>query len=803
MIPAKTPEEKVEKVIFSPNKGPQTDFLSAPEQEVLYGGAAGGGKSYAMLADPVRYFNNPYANMLLVRRTTEELRELIIKSKELYTKFDKRMKWSERDKTWSHPSGARLWMSYLDRDDDVTRYQGQAFSWIGFDELTQWPSSYAWDYMRSRLRTTNDSGLKLYQRACVDEGEVLTETGWKAIQDVKEGEKVWSVDHGGKASLKKVTKFHEFDVEEDLLRIKKKNLYMSITPDHRVVYSKQGSSKRELIRFNEHKSKSLDLLRTFDAYEAEGYDPELFNFTPESYAQFLGLYVAEGSINHTVHKSNYKVIITQNKVENHSFVREVMKSSGLNVCYSKNGDFQINNKTLRSHLAPLGRSHQKHFPRKFLNKASKKQLELAFKAYALGDGHWQSDKSVSLFTTSDQLADDLQEICLKLGYKSNRTYQVLDNPNHKNRWVIYVSLRGSTTKIDKGNIRNDIFYEPYKGKVYCLSVENNENFVLRQKGSVWISGNTSNPGGIGHSWVKKMFVDPETPGVAFDAMNEEGDVLAWPANSEFAQRNNIVGQPMFKRRFIPATLFDNPYLSQDGNYEANLLSLPEHQRRQLLEGDWDIAEGAAFPEFSRKLHVIEPFDVPDNWTKFRACDYGYSSWSAVLWFAIHPATDQLIVYREMYVSKVLAEDLADMVLETERGEGIRYGVLDSSLWHKRGDTGPSIAERMIRKGCRWRPADRSRGSRVSGKNEVHRRLQIDEILEEPRLLIFSTCKKTIEQIPSLPLDRRNPEDVDTNSEDHIYDALRYGLMSRPRSYSWGENPVFRQSYTPVDSTFGY
>lgn len=477
--PAKTPEEKVEKVIFSPNPGPQTDFLSAPEQEVLYGGAAGGGKSYAMLADPVRYFNNPYANMLLVRRTTEELRELIIKSKELYTKFDKRMKWSERDKTWSHPSGARLWMSYLDRDDDVTRYQGQAFSWIGFDELTQWPTPYAWDYMRSRLRTTNDSNLKLYQRA------------------------------------------------------------------------------------------------------------------------------------------------------------------------------------------------------------------------------------------------------------------------------------------------------------------------------------TSNPGGIGHAWVKKMFVDPETPGTPFDAMNEEGEPLVWPANSEFAQRNNIVGQPMFKRRFIPATLFDNPYLSQDGNYEANLLSLPEHQRRQLLDGDWDIAEGAAFPEFNRKHHVIEPFDIPDNWTKFRACDYGYSSWSAVLWFAIHPATDQLIVYREMYVSKVLAEDLADMVLEVERGEGIRYGVLDSSLWHKRGDTGPSIAERMIRKGCRWRPADRSRGSRVSGKNEVHRRLQIDEMLGEPRLLIFSSCKKTIEQLPTLPLDRRNPEDVDTNSEDHIYDALRYGVMSRPRSYAWGENPVFRQSYTPVDSTFGY
>ena len=84
----------------------------------------------------------------------------------------------------------------------------------------------------------------------------------------------------------------------------------------------------------------------------------------------------------------------------------------------------------------------------------------------------------------------------------------------------------------------------------------------------------------------------------------------------------------------------------------------------------------------------------------------------------------------MYCSKVTATDLADMVLEAEEEDGgIRYGVLDSSLWHKRGDTGPSLAEQMNAKGCRWRPSDRSRGSRVAGKNELHRRLQVDEYTE--------------------------------------------------------------------------
>ena len=123
-------------VLFKPNEGPQTDFLAASEREVLYGGSAGGGKSYAMLADPLRYMGHPSFSGLLLRHTTEELRELIFKSQELYPKIWKGIKWSERKMQWTAPSGARLWMSYLDRDEDVLRYQGLAFSWIGFDELT-------------------------------------------------------------------------------------------------------------------------------------------------------------------------------------------------------------------------------------------------------------------------------------------------------------------------------------------------------------------------------------------------------------------------------------------------------------------------------------------------------------------------------------------------------------------------------------------------------------------------------------------------------------------------------------------
>ena len=462
-------------VIFKPNEGPQTDFLAAGEREVLYGGSAGGGKSYAMLADPLRYMGHPSFSGLLLRHTTEELRELIYKSKEIYPQIWKGIKWSERKMQWEAPSGARLWMSYLDRDDDVLRYQGLAFSWIGFDELTQWSTPYAWNYMRSRLRSVAQD-LPVYMRA------------------------------------------------------------------------------------------------------------------------------------------------------------------------------------------------------------------------------------------------------------------------------------------------------------------------------------TTNPGGPGHQWVKKMFIDPAPYGKQFNATDiESGNVLSYPKG------HTKSGQPLFKRRFIPARLSDNPYLSAQGDYETMLLSLPEHQRKQLLDGDWDIKEGAAFSEFDRNIHVIEPFSIPRNWVKFRACDYGYGSYSGVLWFAVSP-DEQIIVYRELYTSKVLAADLADMILDAEADDGnIKYGVLDSSLWHKRGDTGPSLAEQMTMRGCRFRPSDRSKGSRISGKNEIHRRLQVDEFTEEPRLVFFNTCTNTVSQLPSIPLDKKNPEDVDTRSEDHLYDALRYGIMSRPRFSIFDYDPMgVPSSSMPVaDSTFGY
>jgi hypothetical protein len=441
-------------VAFMPNDGPQTDFLAASEKDVLYGGAAGGGKSFAMLIDPLRYCHFAEHRALILRRSMPELRELIDKSRELYPKAFKGAKFKEVEKLWQFPSGAKIEFGFLERDADVYRYQGQAYSWIGFDEITHLPTEFGWNYLASRLRTTN---------------------------------------------------------------------------------------------------------------------PEL------------------------------------------------------------------------------------------------------------------------------------------------PTY-----------------LR-------------------------C----------------------TANPGGVGAQWVKKRYIEPAEENKTFK------------------------GSDGLTRKFIPARLQDNPFLAEDGEYERMLLSLPPVQRRQLLEGNWDISEGAAFAEFDPSTHIIPPFDLPSWWERLKGIDYGYASESCCLWGAIDPEDKTLIIYRELYKKGLTGEILGDTITDMEANEVKSItGVLDTAAWSRTGYTGPTIGEMLVMKGHKLRRADKNR---MAGKVQIHEYLRPDRETGRPRLQIFNTCVNLIKELQGLPLSKSNPEDVDTNSADHAYDALRYMIMSRPRL----DHPhdrmlrIKQDIYQPSDSTFGY
>jgi hypothetical protein len=321
-------------VAFMPNEGPQTAFLAASEKDVLYGGAAGGGKSFAMLIDPLRSCHISEHRALILRRSMPELRELIDKSRELYPIAFKGAKFKEVEKLWQFPSGAKIEFGFLERDADVYRYQGQAYSWIGFDEITHLPTEFGWNYLASRLRTTNPE-LKTYLRC------------------------------------------------------------------------------------------------------------------------------------------------------------------------------------------------------------------------------------------------------------------------------------------------------------------------------------TANPGGVGAGWVKKRYVEPAD------------------------ENKSFLGHDGLSRKFIPARLQDNPFLAEDGEYERMLQSLPAIQRKQLLEGNWDISEGAAFAEFDPSIHVIPPFDLPSWWERLKGIDYGYASESCCLWGVVDPEDKTLIIYRELYRKGLTGETLGDTLTQMEESE-IRSitGVLDTAAWSR-------------------------------------------------------------------------------------------------------------------------
>ena len=282
---------------------------------------------------------------------------------------------------------------------------------------------------------------------------------------------------------------------------------------------------------------------------------------------------------------------------------------------------------------------------------------------------------------------------------------------------------------------------------------------------------TCNPGNVGHAWVKRLFID------RLYAENENpNDYL-----------------------FIPARIYDNKVLLEaDPNYIRQLEALPEELRRAHLGGDWDVHAGQYFREFSRDRHVIEPFEIPSWWRRFRSMDWGYNDPCCVLWHAVD-GENRVYTYRELYVRETRAGEVAAMVLELSRGESISYTVASPDMWQKRGAVlsgaggfeGETLAELFTSSGLSLTPAD---NSRVPGWNRVRDFLAAAPD-GRPNWLCFSDCRNLIRQLPALQFDQHNREDA-ADGDDHAPEALRYALMSRPHA---GKQPIIRKAkaYDPL------
>ena len=261
---------------------------------------------------------------------------------------------------------------------------------------------------------------------------------------------------------------------------------------------------------------------------------------------------------------------------------------------------------------------------------------------------------------------------------------------------------------------------------------------------------TCNPGGVGHGWVKRLFID----------------------------RKFKEGEDPKDYRFISARLSDNLILQeQDPEYVKALESLPSDMKRAWLDGCWDLFEGQYFEEFSREVHSCEPFEIPQDYRRYMAFDYGLDM-LACLWIA-HDGHGRFFVYRELHRPGLIVSEAAKLMQEYTMGEHIEEIYMPPDMHSRQKDSGVTMAELFARGGIRGVCAD---NRRVPGW------LAVKELLHPvgdgagemtPALQIFKNCTTLISHLPALRRDDKNGSDVSTHPHEitHICDALRYFALS--------------------------
>lgn len=310
-----------------------------------------------------------------------------------------------------------------------------------------------------------------------------------------------------------------------------------------------------------------------------------------------------------------------------------------------------------------------------------------------------------------------------------------------------------------------------------------------------------NPGGPAHLEVKSYFIDPAPEGFV-------------PIHDP------VTGM---ERMFVPSRLKDNHALmANDPDYRGRVAGLGGQLAKAMLDGDWNVIDGAFFDGWSVR-NIIRPIQLPKDWTRFRSFDWGSARPFSVGWWAI--AGDDfetpegliprgaLVRYREWYGStgepneglKMTAEQVAHGIADREKGDTIAYGVADPAMFAE--DGGPSIAERMALQKVHFRRADNKRvatAGAMGGWDQFRARMlgeQDDEGGGRPMLFVFETCRDFIRTVPVLQHDRDRPEDLDSDGEDHVADEARYACMSRPYVRS-STTPKPRERYSGRKKTGG-
>jgi hypothetical protein len=369
--------------------------------------------------------------------------------------------------------------------------------------------------------------------------------------------------------------------------------------------------------------------------------------------------------------------------------------------------------------------------------------------------------------------DKAYGLCLRLDDALGKGVLVLRNLDDPSK---YMSTEFFAEGVDELTRNEKKVFDNLRSRLRWPGLEGKTKFVAG-----------TNPGQIGHAWVKGLWIDK-----IYSPEEEEADQFA----------------------FVQAKAIDNPKISKD--YIKALSSLPDRMRRALLEGDWDLVEGQFFTEFRREKHVIPTIvrkDMPNHWANFRSIDIsGRNGITSCHWYVLD-GDGTVRAYREYYMAGLDSDEHARGIWEMSHyqdaagkwgsDEGYKYTMMDSSAWFKMGMQ-ESIAEVYMRI---WNeldnkhevessnvlvPTAKGKDSRVAGWDIMHQYLRYDEH-HDPQFRIMENCPNLIRTIPLLVSDEKNPMDVNTKGEDHAPDDTRYLLQTlRDQSVPAVENPVQRR-----------
>ena len=598
------------RLVFKMQPGPQSMIDACEADVAFYGGAAFSGKSYYLLFEAAKHVDLPGYRAVIFRRTTPQITAgggLWDTAGQMYPHLFGKPNHSELLYKW--PIGSQIKFSHLENEVNIYDHQGAAYSVIGFDELTHF---------------------------CLTPGhEVLTNSGWKKLGDVKNGEVV--------ASLNQETEEIEYKAVIGVYNFQHDGDIYCCNSEHAVSF--EGTGNHEvLIRRQDLKEsvgkKRLDswgndrILRT--GSRSWGYEIKVFDIpVPEgrghgknrnscvevdgdAYLQFLGFYIAEGCSFRMKGRSRSPVVSIRQTVERGKvFIRDVLGRLPWRYTETKDGQFKIFSRQLYNCISWMGNTYTKRVPR-WVFGLSRRQMDLFVDAFVRGDGHITPTKGITLGLANEGLIDDFQELFFLLGKVAVKGYQRL--PKGYDVWRLSVSNPGRKDT----QIKNErIFKKEYHGPVHCIEVQDNHNFLCRKDGRYFWSGNsrkqffyllsrnrnpdkfppadieflpyvrcTMNPDA--DSWIRE-FIDWWIDPVSGYVISERSGVIKWFTVEEEVVTwvdedwRNERGEGPKSFTFICGNIDDNPIgCRNDPSYRNNLLAQDMVTRERLLRGNWNI-----------------------------------------------------------------------------------------------------------------------------------------------------------------------------------------------------------------------